>query len=76
MTNINGCNEIIQDNQNGLIVEPKDVDDLYDAMKRYLKEGLSHKLSLHSRDDIMKKYDRKVFYQYLLNEYNEVLGNA
>ena len=76
VTNINGCNEIIQDNQNGLIVEPKDVDGLYDAMKRYLEEELSQKLSLHSRDNIMKKYDRKVFYQYLLNEYNEVLGNA
>lgn len=77
VTNINGCNEIIQNDINGLIVEAKDQDGLYDAMKRYLEEkGLSKKLSSNSRNDIMKKYDRKQFHHDLLDEYNEVLGNA
>jgi glycosyltransferase involved in cell wall biosynthesis len=76
VTNINGCNEIIQDNKNGLIVEPKDKDELHNAMKRYIEdEKLAEQLSLNSRDDIIEKYDRKVFYKFLLNEYNEVLGN-
>lgn len=75
VTNINGCNEIIKHNENGLIIEPKDKDELYDAMKKYLEdEKLSKKLSSSSRKDIITKYDRKVFYQYLLEEYNEVLG--
>ncbi len=75
VTNINGCNEIITHNENGLIVEPKDKDELYLAMKKYLEdEKLSKKLSSNSRKDIITKYDRKVFYQYLLEEYNEVLG--
>ena len=75
VTNINGCNEIIKHNENGLIVEPKDKDELYSAMKKYLEnEELSEKLSSDSRKDIITKYDRKVFYQYLLKEYNEVLG--
>lgn len=74
VTNINGCNEIIQNNKNGLIVEPKNKNKLYNAMKRYIvDERLAEQLSLNSRDDIIEKYDRKVFYQYLLEEYNEVL---
>ncbi len=76
VTNINGCNEIITHNENGLIVEPKDEEALYEAMKRYLEDKeLSEKLSLNSRKGIIEKYDRKVFYQYLLEEYNEVLKN-
>jgi glycosyltransferase involved in cell wall biosynthesis len=75
VTNINGCNEIITHNENGLIVEPKDEEALYKAMKRYLEDKeLSQKLSLNSRKGIIQKYDREVFYQYLLEEYNEVLG--
>ena len=74
ITNINGCNEIIQDNQNGLIVKPKDANELYLAMKRYLEdEKLSKKLSLNSRNHIIKKHDRKIFYQFLLKEYNNIL---
>lgn len=75
VTNINGCNEIIQDNINGLIVEPKNEDDLYEAMKRFLDEkNLADKLSSNTRKDIIDKYDRKQFFKYLLDEYNEVLN--
>ena len=74
VTNINGCNEIIKHNENGLIIEPKEKDQLYSAMKKYLEdEELARKLSSNSRKDILTKYDRKVFYQYLREEYNEVL---
>lgn len=74
VTNINGCNEIIQHNKNGLIVEPKDKEELYSAMKCYIEDdSLSAKLSLNSRDDIIKKYDRKVFFGYLLDEYNKII---
>jgi len=76
VTNINGCNEIIQHNENGLIIEPKNKDELYNAMKIYLEnEEVSIQLGSNSRKDILKKYDRKVFYQYLLEEYNEVFKN-
>ncbi len=75
VTNINGCNEIIQDNINGLIVEPKNEDDLYNAMKKLLDDkSLGDKLSSNTREDIIKKYDRKQFFKYLLDEYNEVLN--
>ena len=70
VTDINGCNEIIKHNINGLIVKPKDEEELYIAMKRVLEdENLSKELSLNSRDDIIHKYDRKNFHQMLLKEY-------
>jgi glycosyltransferase involved in cell wall biosynthesis len=75
LTNINGCNEIIEHHKNGLIVEPKNNNELYSTMNKMLEEGLSTQLSLNNRNDIIKKYDRKVFHQYLLEEYNKVLKN-
>ncbi len=74
VTNINGCNEIITDNENGLIVEPKDKDGLYEAMKMYTTDKqLAKKLSVNSRNAILKQYDRTIFYGYVLEEYNKVL---
>ena len=76
VTNINGCNEIIKHNENGLIVEPKDKDALYSAMKQYLEDKkLLEKLSSNSRKDIITKYDRKQFFKFLLEEYNKVLND-
>jgi glycosyltransferase involved in cell wall biosynthesis len=76
VTDINGCNEIIEDRKHGLIIESKNKDELYIAMRTMLEEkGLSEQLGLNNRNDIIKKYDRKVFHQYLLKEYNRVLKN-
>ena len=74
VSNINGCNEIIENNTNGLIVEPKNKDELYNAMKKFLVDkSLAGKLSSNTRDDIIKKHDRKQFFKCLLDEYNEIL---
>jgi glycosyltransferase involved in cell wall biosynthesis len=75
VTNINGCNEIIKDEYNGLLVEPKDKEALLVAMKMFLhNRDLATTLSLNSRSDIMQKYDRKVFHNYLLNEYKDIIN--
>ena len=75
VTNINGCNEVVKDNVNGLIVEPKSKEDLYNAMKKLLiDKNLIDRLILNTRENIVKKYDRKEFFKYLLNEYNEMLN--
>lgn len=72
-TDINGCNEIITNNFNGLIIKPKDKLDLYHAMKKYLlDESLLKKLSIHSRKDICEKYQRENFHHFLLEEYKEL----
>ena len=76
VTDINGCNEIIEDNKNGLLVEPKNKDALYYAMNKIIEnKELPTQLSLNNRNDIINKYDRTIFHQYLLEEYNKVLKN-
>lgn len=75
VTNINGCNEIINHNKNGLIIKPKSEDELYLAMKRFLEdETLAKRLSENSRKEIVAKYSRKQFFNYLLDEYKEVIN--
>ncbi len=76
VTDINGCNEIIHNGENGLIVEPKNSEALCEAMKKFMiDKNLVTLLSENIRDEIVEKYDRKNFHQYLLDEYNEVLKN-
>jgi glycosyltransferase involved in cell wall biosynthesis len=76
VTNINGCNEIIENNKNGLIVEPKSEEELFLAMRRFLDDkDLAKTLAKKSRDNIVEKYDRKQFFKYLLKEYEEVIDD-
>jgi glycosyltransferase involved in cell wall biosynthesis len=75
VTNINGCNEIIQNNENGIIVEPKNQKELYRAMENFLDDNcLVKKLSSNTRLNIIEKYDRQQFFKYLLDEYNRILN--
>lgn len=73
VSNINGCNEIIQDGSNGLVVEPKSADDLYYAMKRLESDrGLLSDLAAKSRDSVVEKYDREKFHKMILAEYQSL----
>ena len=76
VTDINGCNEIISNQKNGLLVEPKNENALLFAVEAFLKENtLAKKLSSNSRKDIIAKYDSKQFFKFLLEEYNKVLND-
>jgi glycosyltransferase involved in cell wall biosynthesis len=71
VTNINGCNEIIIDRQNGIIIEPKNAQSLYNAMQLVLLDlDLMHRLKSKSREMIVSRYDKNVVWDALLNEYN------
>ena len=70
VSDINGCNELIQDGSNGLLVQPKSADDLYYAMKKLvLNSDLLSDLAAKSRDSVIEKYDREKFQKTLLAEY-------
>ncbi|TVZ28359.1 glycosyltransferase involved in cell wall biosynthesis [Gillisia sp. Hel_I_86] len=73
VTNINGCNEIIKHNENGIIIPVKDSDGLYNAMShlnndRSFLEGLRK----NARNHITANYERGQFWNFLLNEYKEL----
>ena len=74
VTDINGCNEIIENNINGLIIKVKDSNAIYNAMKKIYYDKDQFKYSKFKlRDVIKKKYERKMYWKQLLDEYNELL---
>lgn len=74
VTNINGCNEIVENEVNGLIIPSKSEDALYVAMERLLTDkNLYSKLKLNARRMIVERYERRVMWNLLLNEYNSEL---
>ena len=70
VTDINGCNEIIEDGKNGLIIPPKSEDALFDAMK-YMIDNPIDRLNManSSRSKIKNNYQQKIVWNALLNEY-------
>jgi glycosyltransferase involved in cell wall biosynthesis len=74
VTNINGCNEIIQNNVTGLIVEPKQVGPLYEAMKSLITHPAKRKeFGNAARTFVMANYDQSYLWNLLLIEYKNLL---
>jgi len=74
VSDINGCNEIIVNNINGLIIRVKSVQTIYDAMIKITSDKyLFNKFRLNSRDSIKIKYEREAFWGMLLNEYEDLI---
>lgn len=72
VTNINGCNEIIQDRQNGLIIPVKDAAALEKAMRQLQgDEPLYQSLQHEARKKIVTRYEQEVVWQALLAEYRK-----
>jgi len=75
VSDINGCNEIIKNNINGLVIKLKCVDAIYDAMIKITSDkSLFNKLRLNSRDSIKIKYEREVYWGLLLKEYESIIN--
>ncbi|MCF6185541.1 MAG: glycosyltransferase [Bacteroidales bacterium] len=74
VSNINGCNEIIKDGKNGIIISVKNEKALYLAMNKiYTDTELRKKLKNNCRTNIIKNYERKYIWKELKNEYNNLL---
>ncbi len=73
VSDINGCNEIIQDGENGIIIPVKSEKALKFAMKKLVDDvELRSRLTLNARHVIQEKYEREYFWQILLKEYKEL----
>lgn len=76
VSNINGCNEIITHNENGLIVERKNVADLVEAMALLASDKtVVDKLCLIARDRIVNLYNRQFIWKEILKEYKSLNTN-
>ncbi|MGI0107057.1 glycosyltransferase family 4 protein [Salinimicrobium sp. WS361] len=77
VTDINGCNEIIREEENGLIIPVKDEEALLFALKKLATDAeLRKKLAANSRSLITQKYERKIFWDLLLEEYRLQMKEA
>lgn len=74
VSNINGCNEIIEEGKNGTIIPVKDNNAIYDAMQRMIEnESFYKQLKSNAREMITSRYEQNLLWQDLLLEYKSLL---
>tara|TARA_B100000902_G_scaffold396646_1_gene458245 strand:+ start:509 stop:1699 length:1191 start_codon:yes stop_codon:yes gene_type:complete len=77
VTDINGCNELINHNINGVIIKPKSVKALINKMKFFfLNQDINNKFSKKGRSNICLKYERLEFWKELRNQYLKLLSSV
>ena len=73
VTDINGCNEIIEDGVNGLIIPSKNKEQLQAKMQLLLENsGLRNQLKQNARRMITSRYEQKKVWEALLEEYKRL----
>ena len=77
VTNINGCNEIIIEGHNGIIIPVKNSDKLHDAMFKMINEN-EYRLQLkyNARPMIISRYEQQVVWEAILLEYKRLEQNV
>lgn len=72
-TNVIGCNEIIIPEKNGDLVEAKNIDSLFNMMKKYVEcpEYVKY-ISQNARKMVIERYSRQVVWDKMLTTYQEI----
>jgi len=69
-TNINGCNEIIIDSENGALVNPKDEEHLYAVIEKFIIDTDYYgKIKSKVRKSIIDRYAQGYYLEKLLEEF-------
>jgi glycosyltransferase involved in cell wall biosynthesis len=77
VSNINGCNEIIEEGKNGTIIPVKDSDSIYEAMmKMTIDVDFRTALQQNARAIIVSRYEQKVVWEAILAEYKNLEQNV
>lgn len=73
VTNINGCNEIIKDGKNGIIIPVKDIVAIEKAVLKVLTEqDFFASLQSNAREMITSRYEQKLIWSAILEEYKQI----
>jgi glycosyltransferase involved in cell wall biosynthesis len=73
VTDINGCNEIIEDGVNGLVIPAKDKESLKEKLLLLLNNSdLRIQLKQRAREMITSRYEQKYVWEALLEEYKSL----
>nr|WP_245208488.1 glycosyltransferase family 4 protein [Bacteroides faecium] len=73
VTDINGSREIVIEGENGIIIPPKSVDALYNAMKRMLDVNYRNALAKNARKLIASRYEQGFVRKCLYDFYDSIL---
>lgn len=77
VTDINGCNEIIVENKNGIIIPTKNTNAIFDAMNKLLNDReLYRELKQNAREMIVSRYEQEVVWKAILAEYKRLEQNV
>lgn len=76
VTNISGCNEIVQQGVNGTIIPAKDSEALAMAMKTMHKETANYEyMKSNARSMILNRFQQQLVWNAVLDEYKHLLKN-
>jgi glycosyltransferase involved in cell wall biosynthesis len=72
-TDINGCNEVVENDFNGWLVTPRDVESLKKRMEyvMFLSDQQLATIGRNARERIVERFERRTYLQKLLNFYKE-----
>lgn len=77
VSNINGSNEIIKHNVNGLIVPVKNTEQLFEAMELLLNDmSLRENLVSKARETVVTQFENHIVWEAILAEYKKHLKQA
>lgn len=77
VTDINGCNEIILNGFNGIIIPPKNEKALTKAMYQFIENpDLVKQLSQNARESIVSRFDQQTMWNLIKEEYDKQLAAA
>lgn len=75
VSDINGCNEIIIESENGTIIPVKNAEAIKIAMKKMIDDkDFYHKLKTNSRPMIESRYEQSIVWEAVLEEYNHLIS--
>ncbi len=75
VSDINGCNEIIVEGENGIIIPVKNSDAVLQAMQCLIEDNDYYsKLKGNARPMIQSRYEQSVVWNALLEEYNSLIS--
>lgn len=75
VTDINGCNEVIENGRNGLIIPTKDAGALKKAMLKIVEQPEKTKdMALQARQVVVERFEQKELWKALLRMYQKTLN--
>lgn len=73
VTDINGCNEIIEQKKNGIIIPVKDKKAIFNAMQKMLVDTiLLSQMKQNARGMIVSRYEQELVWKAILAEYKKL----